>query len=50
MAERKIAPVKDNDDKARTYKENMKKYNSAIKSGCYFEAILIPQSSRASKQ
>lgn len=41
MAERKIAPVKDNDDKARTYKENMKKYNRAIKSGCYFEAILI---------
>ncbi len=41
MAERKIAPVKDNDDKARTYQENMKKYTRAIKSECYFEAILI---------
>ena len=41
MVERKIAPVKDNDDKARTYRENMKKYNRAIKSECYFEAILI---------
>ncbi len=41
MAERRIAPVTDNNDKARTYKENMKKYNRAIKSECYFEAILI---------
>ena len=41
MADRKIAPVKDNDDKARTYQENMKKYTRAIKIECYFEAILI---------
>lgn len=41
MTERKIAPVTDNNDKSRTYKELMKKYNRAIKSECYFESILI---------
>lgn len=41
MAPRKITPVKDNNDKAKTYTEHMKKYNRAMKSECYFEAFLI---------
>ena len=41
MAERKIAPVKDNNDKAKTYTEHIKKYNRAMKSECFFEALII---------
>lgn len=38
---RKIKPVKDNSDKEKTYKEHIRKYNCAIRSECYFEALLI---------
>lgn len=40
-SERKIEPVKNNADKGKTYQEHTKKYNRAIKSECYFEALLI---------
>ena len=39
--ERKIKPVNDNADKATTYRELMSKYKKAVKSECYFEAMLI---------
>ena len=39
--ERKINPVNDNADKATTYRELMSKYKKAVKSECYFEAMLI---------
>lgn len=39
--ERKINPVNDNADKAMTYRELMGKYKKAVKSECYFEAMLI---------
>lgn len=39
--QRKIKPVNDNADKAMTYREFMSKYNKAMKSECYFEALLI---------
>ena len=39
--QRKIKPVNDNSDKAMTYREFMSKYNKAMKSECYFEALLI---------
>lgn len=39
--ERKILPVKNNNDKAKTYTEHIEKYNRAIESECYFEALLI---------
>lgn len=39
--ERKIAPVKNNKDKANTYGAHMSRYKKAIKSECYFEALLI---------
>ena len=38
---RKIKPVNDNVDKAMTYRELMSKYKKAVKSECYFEAMLI---------
>lgn len=41
MAERKITPVKDNNDKARTYNENMDRYRRAMESEFFFEALLI---------
>ena len=41
MANRQIKPVHDNLEKYRTYKEYIKRYNTAIKEGFYFEAILI---------
>lgn len=38
---RKIKPVNDNADKEKTYTELMSKYKKAVKSECYFEAMLI---------
>ena len=38
---RQIKPVTNNSEKQQTYAENIKKYNSAMKHGFYFEAILI---------
>ena len=33
--------MNDNADKATTYRELMSKYKNAVKSECYFEAMLI---------
>ena len=41
---RKIEPVKNNLDKRQTYREHTRRYNAAIQSECYFEAILIAYS------
>lgn len=41
MEDRKIAPVENNLEKRQTYREQMKRYNKAIKEGFYFEALLI---------
>lgn len=38
---RQIKPVTDNFDKQRTYSENIRRYNKAMKEGFYFEALLI---------
>ena len=38
---RQIKPVTDNLDKQRTYAENIRRYNKAMKEGFYFEALLI---------
>ena len=39
--ERLIAPVADNRDKQRTYRENMRRYSQAMKYGFYLEAMFI---------
>ena len=36
-----IAPVADNEDKARTYRELMSRFNKAVKEEFFFEALLI---------
>lgn len=41
MSERKIAPVKDNKDKQRTYAKEKARYSSAVKDGFYLEAMMI---------
>lgn len=41
MAERKIAPVKDNLDKQRTYAKQKGRYKSAMSNEFYLEAIMI---------
>ena len=41
MSERKIAPVKDNKDKRRTYAKQKARYCSAMKYGFYLEAMMI---------
>ena len=41
MSQRKIAPVKDNKDKQRTYAREKARYCSAMKYGFYLEAMLI---------
>lgn len=41
MSERKIAPVKDNKDKRRTYAKQKARYSSAMKYGFYLEAMMI---------
>lgn len=41
MSERKIAPVKDNKDKQRTYAREKARYYSAMKYGFYLEAMMI---------
>lgn len=41
MSARKIAPVKDNLDKQRTYAKQKGRYNTAMKYGFYLEAIMI---------
>jgi len=39
--DRQIIPVKDNKDKANTYKTLMTKYSKAVENECFFEAMLI---------
>ena len=41
MSSRIIQPVRNNIDKQRTYSDNIRRYNRALKQGFYFEAILI---------
>jgi hypothetical protein len=41
MAERIIQQVTDNADKQRTYRENIRRFNNAMKQEFYFEALLI---------
>ena len=41
MSERQIQPVQSNLEKESTYRKNMIRYNQAIRSGFYYEAIMI---------
>jgi hypothetical protein len=41
MEKHVIAPVSDNNDKQRTYRSNISRYNAAMKHEFYFEAMLI---------